>query len=138
METGAEFPFTLRVEELGIDQDGDKVTTVLIEKATEEDVKEAKKGKPSGNQKKLLEAFQQLKDEGEGSVNPSGAGWPAGGSYWIIEEDKLRKHFEGKLTVSNKRDAWARAINGLIDKSIMHKNDDKIGVISKSHKMEDK
>lgn len=138
METGAEFPFTLRVEELGIDQDGDKVTTVLIEKATEEDVKEAKKGKPSGNQKKLLEAFQQLKDEGEGMVNPSGAGWPAGGSYWIIEEDKLRKHFEGKLTVSNKRDAWARAINGLIDKSIMHKNDDKIGVISKSHKMEDK
>lgn len=133
METGLEFAFALDIVELGMDEDGDMVTTCTIKTVSEEDVKEAKKPKPSGNAKALMEAFWQLKGEGIGHENPAGAGWPDSGSYWVIDAEVLREHFEGKLTITAgaKRSAWKRATEWCCNAGYMHVNENKVGLLFK-------
>lgn len=133
METGKEFAFALDRVELGDDEDGDPVTTCTISAVSEDDVKEAKKPKPSGNNKLLMDAFWQLKGEGVGHENPAGAGWPDSGSYWVIDADKLREHFYGKLTTTDnaKRSAWRRSVEWLCNSGYAHLNDSKIGLLVK-------
>jgi hypothetical protein len=133
METGKEFAFSLDRVELGEDEDGDPVTTCTISEVSEEDVKEAKKPKPSGNNKLLMDAFWQLKGEGVGHENPAGAGWPDSGSYWVMDADKLREHFYGKLTTTDnaKRSAWKRSVEWLCNSGYAHVNDSKIGLLVK-------
>lgn len=131
METGKEFGFTLDTVELGIDEDGDKVTTCTIQTVSEEDMKEAKRPKPSGNNKVLMEAFWQLKGEGIGHENPAGAGWPDSGMYWVIEAEQVREHFFGKLTITDgaKRSAWKRCTEWLCNAGYMHVNENKVGLL---------
>ena len=133
METGCEFGFMLDAVELGIDEDGDKVTTCTIKVLSDEDMKEAKKPKPSGNAKILIDAFWQLKGEGVGHENPAGAGWPDSGSYWVIDADRLREHFDGKLTITAgaKRSAWKRATDWCCNAGYMHINESKVGLLIK-------
>ena len=133
METGKEFAFSLDRVELGEDEDGDPVTTCTISEVSEDDVKEAKKPKPSGNNKLLMDAFWQLKGEGVGHENPAGAGWPDSGSYWVMDAEKLRDHFYGKLTTTDnaKRSAWKRSVEWLCNSGYAHVNDSKIGLLVK-------
>lgn len=133
METGADFAFRLDVQTLGLDQDGDPVTTVVIEPASQEQVDEAKRPKLRGNDKMLWEGFWLLKGEGKGGKNPAGAGWPESGRYWVIDEKDLREHFCGRLAIeeSSKRSAWKRAYESLIRKGFLHLNDSKFGALLK-------
>lgn len=137
METGSEFAFKLKVISLGMDQDGDDVTTVTINKAEEEDIKDAKRKPPTKNANKAINAFRQLRDEKVGEKNPSGAGWPESGRYWCIDIDKFKEYFLGQLTVTNKSGTWSETINWLENNGYIHINDNKIGFITKDFILRD-
>jgi len=125
METGAQFPFVLTVEDLGVDQDGDSVTTCTVSKASDSDLEEAQRPKISGkNQRVIQKAFDQLRGEGVGAPNPAGVGWPEPRQFWVIDVETVREHFEGKMTgVANPRSAWKQALEKLEDNGHVCVND---------------
>ena len=124
MEPKPPFGFTLRVHELGNDEDGDAVTTCTILPASDEELAEAKQKKPAGNNQRLvLECFKQLRGEGSGMPNPGGVGWPESGTRWCISEEVLKDHVMGKMTdKSNPRSSYANAIKALIMGGHMERN----------------
>ena len=115
METGAQFGFILNVTSLGEDQDGDPVTTCTISRASDSDIEEAQRPKISGKNQRVIQwAFDQLRSEGIGNPNPAGVGWPEPRQYWVIDVERVREHFEGKMSgVSNPRAAWKQALDKL-------------------------
>jgi len=125
METGAKFPFVLAVEDLGVDQDGDPVTTCTVSKASDSDIEEAQRPKISGkNQRTIQWAFDQLRGEGIGSPNPAGVGWPEPRQFWVIDVERVREHFEGKMSgVANPRSAWKQALEKLQENGNVCVND---------------
>lgn len=125
MEPKPPLGFTLAVHELGTDEDGDSVTTCTIEIASDEQVADSKTRRPiGGNQVAVLEAFKQLRDDGIGSPNPGGTGWPEIGKYWVISENDLRGHARGKLTdKSNPDSAYSGAVKSMIASGYMARND---------------
>lgn len=132
MEGNAMLGFRLAVEELGMDEDGDAVTTCTIEIMTQEDVQAATK-KPKGkNQELVEECFVQLRGEGIGGPNPSGAGWPQSGSRWTISEDRLKDHFVGKCSAKNPRDAYRTAIDSMISAGLACRNQGQIWFVTKA------
>jgi hypothetical protein len=124
MEPKPPFGFTLKVHDLGADEDGDQVTTCTILPASAEDMQDAKAKKPKGeNQKIVLECFQQLRSDGTGMPNPAGTGWPEAGTRWCISEEVLKEHAVGKLTdKSNPVSAYSGAVKGLIQNGFMERN----------------
>lgn len=128
--------FVLKVHKLGVDEDGDDVTTCTITAANEDDVAEMKQKKPTGaNQKTVVNAFKQLRGEGVGSSNPTGAGWPESGRYWTIEEAELAEFAKGKMTSANPRGAYSAAIKSLIESGYMVQNEGKIWISAKEGRM---
>ena len=87
------------------------------------------------NEKIIIECFTQLQGELIGKPCPSGAGWPEGGTRWIISEDDLRNHYYGKVTTTNKRQAYQRAIDGLLGKGEMAKNEGFYWLLRQEHKI---
>ena len=75
------------------------------------------------NESLVVQCFTQLWGEQIGGPNPGGTGYPETGTRWTINEDQLREHFYGKANTNNKRQAWQRAVDGLIGKGEMAKND---------------
>jgi hypothetical protein len=124
MEPKPPFGFTLKVHDLGADEDGDQVTTCTILPASAEDMQDAKAKKPKGeNQKIVLECFQQLRSDGTGMPNPAGTGWPEAGTRWCISEEVLKEHAVGKFTdKSNPVSAYSGAVKGLIQNGFMERN----------------
>lgn len=114
---GETFAFALKSVTLGIDQDGDEVTSCVVETADAEEFHAAKKAKKGigGNQKILLETFDQMIAEGLGKPNPGGVGMPEPGRFMCIPLDDLRQAFMGKIAASNKRGAFLDAFNALSD-----------------------
>lgn len=112
---GETFAFTLKSVELGHDQDGDKVTSCIVESADAEEFKAALKSKKGlgGNQKIIAETFDQMLAEGLGKPNPGGVGFPESGKFWTVQMDDLRAHSIGKFASSNTRDAWRTAWAGV-------------------------
>ena len=132
MEGNAVLGFRLAVEALGEDEDGDQVTTCVIDVLSQEDVQAATK-KPKGKNQELVEdCFVQLRGEGVGGPNPSGPGWPQSSSRWIIAEEELKEHFAGKCGAKNPRDAYKTAIEGMISTGLACRNDGKIWFITKA------
>ena len=132
METGKEFGFNLDVVELGLDEDGDKVTTCTIKPVTEEELKEAKQKPLDGKYKLLMDCFWQLKGEGVGNENPSGAGWPDSGTYWVMDVEKLKDHFRGKADYENAntfRSAWKRVTEKLLQRGFLYMNDNQVAAL---------
>ena len=124
--------FQLKVHELGRDEDGDAVTTCTITEASEEDIADANQKRPAGsNQKTVVAAFKQLRGEGIGGENPSGAGWPESGSYWCIEEERLKEFARGKMTSANPSGAYISAMKALIASGYMVQNEGKIWIAAK-------
>jgi hypothetical protein len=118
------FVFTLKVHELGKDEDGDAVTTCTIEQADPDDVADMQQKRPSGaNQKIIVSAFKQLRGEGVGFANPTGAGWPESGQFWCISENELRKFASGKMTSTNASSAYATAMKALLGSGYMVQNE---------------
>jgi hypothetical protein len=124
--------FQLKVHELGLDADGDHVTTCTIEQADEQDVADAKKKKPTGrNQIALVQAFKQMRDEGAGMSNPGGVGWPDPSTYWIIDEKDFAKFAQGKLAGANPRAGYKQALEGLLLSGYMTQNEGYLWVSAK-------
>ena len=134
MESGHEFAFELHAVELGVDEDGDPVTSCYIGPVDEERKTEAKT-KLTKNEKLVMNCFTQLWGEHVGGPNKAGAGFPEGGTRWAIEEEDIRKHFYGKATTTNKRQAYTRAIEGLQDKGELAKNDGFFWLVRSKHKI---
>lgn len=136
METGKTISFLLSREVLGQDEDGDDITTCTIREPTEDEIKEAKRPKLSGkNQLLFKEVFYQLRGEGVGGKNPSGAGWPTGGTYWCIDDEKIKDHFLGKLgSHANSGTAYSQTFKAMVDKGHIAINDNKIWFCDKEGK----
>jgi len=130
-EAAEPFAFILESQQLGIDQDGDAVTTCTVKTVSDEDAAEAKQKMPSGaNQKVLLKAYSQLRGEGVGKPNPGGTGWPEAGKYWVIPMDVFRNHAEGKLSSTN-RSAFKQAVDALTASGTMQINEDFMWIAAK-------
>ena len=124
--------FQLKVHELGLDADGDQVTTCTIEKANDQDVEDSKKKKPTGrNQIALVQAFKQMRDEGAGMGNPGGVGWPEPSTYWIIDETDFARFAQGKLAGANPRAGYKQALEGLLLSGYMTQNEGYLWVSAK-------
>jgi hypothetical protein len=132
LEPKEPFVFTLKVHELGKDEDGDAVTTCTIEQADPDDVADMQQKRPSGaNQKIIVSAFKQLRGEGVGFANPTGAGWPESGQFWCISENDLRKFASGKMTSTNASSAYATAMKALLGSGYMVQNEGFVWVSAK-------
>lgn len=115
---GEYFAFSLKSVQLGVDQDGDEVSSCVVESADAEAFQNAAKAKKGlgGNQKVVAETFDQMVAEGLGKPNPSGVGLPDPGQFWTVEMDELRRHCQGKFAGSNPREAWRTAWAGVSEK----------------------
>lgn len=115
---GEYFAFHLKSVPLGIDQDGDEVSSCVVESADADDFQSAAKAKKGlgGNQKVVAETFDQMVAEGLGKPNPAGVGLPEAGQFWAVEMDELRRHCQGKFAGSNPREAWRTAWTGVSEK----------------------
>lgn len=116
--------FVLKVHELGKDLDGDAVTTCTIQTADQDDVKDSRQKRPTGrNQQALVKAFQQMRQDGIGWPNTGGTGWPESGKYWVIDAEDFTTFAKGKLTGTNPRAAFQKALDGLLSGGYMTQND---------------
>jgi hypothetical protein len=114
---GETFAFDLKAVTLGHDQDGDEVSSCVVEAVGEEDFKAAvtqKKGL-GGNQKILAEAFDQMVAEGMAKPSPGGVGMPEPGRFWVVPMDDFRTIAMGKMAATNKRGAFLDAWKALSD-----------------------
>lgn len=107
--TGYVFNYSLRQIELGCDQDGDPVTTCLVEPVSGEKVKLAKITGPTLILLKNLEVA--LKERGECLSDPRYPGTPC-----ISHKDWMNDCIEeGKLSTSEKRESHRRIFNREVD-----------------------
>ena len=114
---GETFAFDLKSVSLGHDQDGDEVTSCVVEPVDSEDFKAAvaqKKGL-GGNQKILADTFDQMVGEGMARPNPGGVGFPDPGRFWCVGMDEFRAAAMGKMAATNKRGAFIEAWKALTD-----------------------
>jgi hypothetical protein len=136
MEVGKEFVFKLDVQVLGLDEDGDDVTTCTISIADDDEVQEASIKRPASRvQAKVLESYRQLRSDGIGGPNPTGTGWPESGTRWAIKVDDLRDLFNGKVDAKNKSSAWKRAIDAMESNGQLKQNDGHIWFLTKDGKV---
>jgi len=136
MEVGKEVVFKLDVEVLGLDEDGDDVTTCTISIADADEVQEASIKQPTTRvQAKVLESYRQLRSDGVGGPNPTGTGWPESGTRWAIRVDDLRAHFDGKVDANGKNAAWKRAIEAMEKNGQLKQNDGHIWFLTKDGKV---
>lgn len=136
MEGNGLFAFKLRTEVLGVDQDGDDVTTCTIEPVGGDEVQDATRKKLKGkNQLTMRECYKQLRDERIGAPNIGGVGWPEIGKYWTVPEDKLRDHFCGKIEAANKRDTYKKTIESMISHGHVVRNEGQIWFTGKDGKV---
>ena len=132
LEPQSPIVFSLKVHELGKDEDGDPVTTCTIQPADADELADMQQKRPKGaNQKAIVSAFKQLRGEGVGGGNPTGAGWPEARKFWCMDEDELRKFTMGKMTSSNSSSAYITALNSLIGSGYMVQNEGQIWISAK-------
>ena len=114
---GETFAFTLKSVTLGHDQDGDEVTSCVVEAVDEEGYQAtvAQKKGLGGNQKILADTFDQMVAEGMAKPNPGGVGLPDPGRFWCVSMDEFRTVAMGKMAASNKRGAFIEAWKALSD-----------------------
>jgi hypothetical protein len=109
---GEIFAFGLKGVSLGIDQDGEEVTSCVVEPADVDEFKASKKAaKGRGkNQQIIMETFDQMHAEGLSKGNPGGVGMPEAGQFWAVDANELRRIAQGKMTGDNAaklfRTAW--------------------------------
>lgn len=114
--TGGEtFAFTLKSVQLGHDQEGDEVTSCIIEVQDSEEYKAATartKGL-GGVQKIIADTFDQMLGEGLGKANPGGVGMPESGQFWAVDRAELRRLCLGKIEATDPRSSFNKAFNAL-------------------------
>jgi hypothetical protein len=109
---GETFAFELKGVVLGEDQDGDEVSSCVVEVRDGEDFEAAKKAaKGRGkNQQIIMDTFDQMVAEGMAQPNPGGVGMPEAGQFWAVDADTLRELSMGKMVAERPsalfRQAW--------------------------------
>lgn len=114
-EGGQTFAFSLKEVPLGIDQDGDQVSTCVLEIEDSDafDAKTKLRKGLGGNQKLIADCFDLLIGESATRPNPGGVGLPEPGRFHCVEMDALRQVVYGKMVAENKRDAFRKAWEGI-------------------------
>lgn len=108
-----QFPFALKTVLLGYDQDGDEITTCVVDEADESEARKSRR-KLTKNQQKVVDCFEMLIAEGFGKPTPGGAGMPETGKFTALEVSDLQEAFHGKYPGKNPHRAFAEAVDGLI------------------------
>ena len=112
---GETFAFALKNVTLGHDQDGDEVTSCIVEAVDEEEHQAATartKGL-GGVQKIIADTFDQMLGEGLGKPNPGGVGMPESGQFWAVDRAELRRLCLGKIEATDPRSSFNKAFNAL-------------------------
>jgi hypothetical protein len=112
---GETFPFSLKNVTLGVDQDGDEITSCVVESQDEEEhAAKIKMTKGLGGVQKLIaDTFDQMVAEGLGRSNPGGVGMAETGAYWAVEKAELRRISLGKITATDPKSSFNKALNAL-------------------------
>jgi len=109
---GETFAFDLKPVMLGVDQDGDEVSSCVVEPTDSDEFMAARKAaKGRGkNQQIIMETFDQMVSEGMARGNPGGVGMPEAGQFWAVDLSELRRIAQGKMVGENTaklfRQAW--------------------------------
>jgi hypothetical protein len=115
-EDGAEYGFSIDSVPLGVDEDGEEVTTGISIEADAEEARAVKEAKPKGDiQRKLAEAFDQYVDD-HGKPNPAGTGFAEAGRVKVVNEEAFLDFASGKLIGGEKRKRARQGIGGLVNK----------------------
>ena len=118
-EDGAEHGFTITSVELGVDPDGEAVTTGVAIEHDAGEAKRAKAAQPSGgNQRIVARAFDQFVDD-HGKPSPMGTGFPEPGSVSVVDADAFLEFAAGKITAEEprtKRKRAREAVSGLVER----------------------
>lgn len=111
------FAFALKSVDLGTDQDGDAISSCVVEAADSEDFKaqRARTKQLGGNQKIIADAFEMLLGDGARYPNPGGVGFPEPGQFWCVEYDRLRALSVGKIPAKDAPKAFQQAFRALVD-----------------------
>ena len=113
---GETFAFALKSVRLGHDQDGDEVTSCVVEVVDEGEYNAAAKSAKGlgGNQKLIAETFDQMLSDGLGKPNPGGTGMPDSGRFWTVGMEDLRDLARSKMVATDTRSAFNQAMKALI------------------------
>jgi hypothetical protein len=112
---GETFAFNLKAVSLGHDEDGDEVTSCVVEAADSDEYKAAQKAQKGRgkNQHIIMETFDQMIAEGLGKGNPGGVGMPEPGQFWAVDAQELRTISQGKMIGDNAAKLFRTAWEGL-------------------------
>lgn len=115
---GEIFAFDLEQVHLGVDQDGDPVTSCVVKAVDAMAVIQARSRTKGlgGNQEIIADAFDDMIGEGLAKPNPAGPGFPDAGRFWTVELSALRRFAEGKFGAERPASAWRDAWKSLIEK----------------------
>jgi hypothetical protein len=95
-EDGAEYGFDIDSVPLGVDEDGEEVTTGISLEADIEEVKQSKAAEPKGAvQTSVANAFSQYVDD-HGKPNPAGTGHAEPGRVKVVDVDAFIEFAAGK------------------------------------------
>lgn len=115
---GETFPFALKAVTLGTDQDGDDITSCIVEAQNEAEYEAAAKRTKGlgGNQKLLADTFDQMLADSLAKPNPGGTGMPETGRFWCVDKGQFRELAMGKLVAADTKRAFNEALRALIEK----------------------
>ncbi len=121
-ELGDALHFRLESVELGIDEDGDPVTSCRLVKA--EAPRRDSGPRLTSNERMVLEAFDNFASD-HGRPNPGGTGFPEPGAVIAVDERAFRAHAAENMAADKadaRRKAVTRAIGGLVEKGVVRQN----------------
>jgi hypothetical protein len=95
-EDGAEYAFDIESVPLGVDEDGEEVTTGISLEADMDEVRAGKEAKPKGAvQVSVARAFDQYVDD-HGKPNPAGTGYAEPGRVRVVDVEAFIEFAAGK------------------------------------------
>ena len=114
-EGGQSFGFTLKSVPMGRDQDGDEVTSCVVEVAEGSQQKPQKR--MTANQMKVAETFDQMVAEGMSKPNLGGVMMPEPGAFQVVQSDDFIALGRTKFATKNPTDSFLKAFDALCGKS---------------------
>jgi hypothetical protein len=128
-EDGAEYGFDIESVPLGVDEDGEEVTTGISIEADASEAQAAREAKPKGDlQKTIAKAFDQYVED-YGKPNPAGTGFPEPGRVSVVDYDEFLDFAAGKLASGKQHEKRKRArqsIEGMIGNGLFVVNSGKL------------
>lgn len=116
---GETFPFAIKPVQLGFDDDGDEVSSCVVEAQDEAEFAAAQKRTKGigGVQKLLLDTFNQMIADdlanGTARSNPGGYSMPDPGTFWVVDKAEFRRVCMGKIAAADPKSSFNKALNAL-------------------------